>query len=130
MVQLVNYQGEKAYVIASLMDPQGEYDQTLYIMGDDDEWFHLIDEWWGWFGKKKRNIDGITGPTLGGGERRVITFDIDNSKIDKGYKIRFETSVEDQKYHAADLEVEITSSPQKEPIEGSGYIRYVRLMKN
>lgn len=130
MVQMVNYQGEKAYVIASLMNPEGEYERTLYIMGADPEWFHLIDEWWSYFGKKKRSVDGITGATVAGGERKVITFGIDNSKIDKGYKIRFETSVEDQKYFPADLEIELTSEIPPKPIDGTGYIRYVRLLKN
>src|SRR5690606_22385202 len=130
MIQLVNYQGEKAYVIASLMNPEGEYERTLYIMGDDPEWYHLIDEWWSFFGKKKRSVDGITGATVAGGERKVITFDIDNAKIDKGYKIRFETSVEDQKYYPADLEIELISQIPAKPMEGTGYIRYVRLMKN
>ncbi len=130
MVQMINYTGEGAYVIVSLINPEGEYDQTLYIMGDDSEWFHLIDEWWSYFGKKKRNIDGITGPTLSGGERKVIAFDIENSKLDKGYKIRFETSVEDQAYHPVDLELDASASMPAKPVKGSGYVRYVRMMSN
>ena len=128
MVQMVNYTGEKAYVIVSLMNPKGEYDQTLHILGDDSEWFHLIDEWWSYFGKKKRDIDGITGPTIGGGARKVIAFDVENAKLDQGYKIRFETSVEDQQYHPADLEIEASYLLPTKPVKGSGYIRYVRIM--
>lgn len=130
MVQMVNYTGEGAYVIVSLINPEGKYDKTLYILGDDAEWYHLIDEWWGYFGKKKRNIDGITGPTVSGGERKVIAFDIENSKLDKGYKIRFETSVEDQEYHPKDLEIAASSSMPTKPVKGSGYVRYVRMMPN
>lgn len=127
---MVNYTGENAYVIVSLINPKGEYDQTLFIIGDDFEWYHLIDEWWNYFGKKKRNIDGITGPTVSGGERKVIAFDIENSKLDQGYTIRFETSVEDQKYHPIDLEIAATTSIPAKPVNGSGYIRYVRMMPN
>lgn len=127
---MVNYTGEKAYVIISLMNPSGEYEKTLFIMGDDSEWYHLIDEWWEYFGKKKRNIDGITGATVGGGERKVVAFEVDNALMDQGYKIRFETSVEDQQYYPADVEIPLTSDMPATPVEGSGYIRYVRLMPN
>jgi hypothetical protein len=130
MVQTVNYEGEGAYIIASLMNPEGKYEKTLYILGEDPEWYHLIDEWWSYFGKEKRDVDGITGATLSGGERQVIAFDIDNSKVDKGYKIRFETSVEDQKYYSADLEIPLTSKIPSKPHKGQGFIRYVRIMTN
>ena len=130
MVQVVNYKGEGAYIIASLINPEGEYEKTLYILGDDPEWFHTIDEWWKFFGKKKRDIDGITGPTVGGGARQVITFDIDNSKIDSGYKIRFESCVEDQNYYPVDLEIPLKSKMPSSPVKGKGYVRYVRMMPN
>lgn len=130
LVQIKNYTGEGAYVITSLMSPEGTYVETLYIMGDDDEWYHEIDEWWSYFGKKKRTVDGITGATLGGGERKVISFEVDKEKLDKGYKIRFETSVEDQKYYPHDLEIPLTAKMPSGSIEGNGYIRYVRIMPN
>lgn len=128
MLQTINYDGEGAYIIVSLMNPEGKYDHTLFIVGEDGEYYHLIDEWWSYFGKKERNIDGMTGATVGGGERKVISFEIDNDKIDKGYKIRFETSVEDQKYYPTDLEIPLTSKMPPSPQNGTGYLRYVRIM--
>ncbi len=128
LVQMINYSGEGAYVIVSLIDPEGRYENTLYILGDDDQWYHEIDEWWSYFGKKKREVDGITGATLSGGARKVIAFDIEDAKMDKGYKIRFETSVEDQKYYPVDLEIPLTSEMPTTPLKGKGYIRYVRMM--
>lgn len=128
LVQTVNYTGENAYIIVSLMNPEGEYDHTLYIMGDDPEWYHLFDEWWSYFGKEARDVDGITGATVAGGQRKVIAFEVDKAKLDQGYKIRFETQVEDQDYYPADLEIPLVSEMPKSPQKGSGYIRYVRLM--
>jgi hypothetical protein len=130
LIQLKNYTGEGAYIITSLLDSKGNYVETLYIMGEDDEWYHEIDEWWSYFGRKKREVDGITGATLSGGERKVITFEVDKALLDKGYKIRFETSVEDQKYHPKDVEVPLSSKMPAGSIEGTGYIRYVRIMPN
>ena len=128
MIQMVNYTGEGAYVIISLIDPKGAYEKTLFIQGDDDEWDHEIDEWWKFFGAKKRSVDGITGATLAGGERTVSMIEIDDAKIDAGYKIRFETSVEDEGYYVKDVEIPLTTEALKAKAEGTGFIRYVRFM--
>ncbi len=128
LIQMINYTGEGAYIIVSLMNPQGEYEETLYILGDDPEWYHEIDEWWRFFGRQKREVDGITGATLSGGDRKMFVFGLPPERMDKGYKIRFETSVEDQKYTPAEIEIPYTTDITKLKYEGSNFIRYVRLI--
>ncbi|WP_027127550.1 DUF2271 domain-containing protein [Gelidibacter mesophilus] len=131
MIQMTNYTGEGAYVVISLIDPKGNYKKTLYVQGDDSEWYNTIEEWWKKFqGKKRSNLDAITGATISGGARTITILDIEDSKINTGYKIRFETAVEDQEYHVKDVEFELTSETVKSKKEGSGFIRYVRLMPN
>ena len=39
MVQMTNYVGEGAYVVISLINPDGHYEKTLYVQGDDEEWY-------------------------------------------------------------------------------------------
>jgi hypothetical protein len=128
MIQMKNYSGEGAYIIISLLNPAGAYEETLYVQGADDEWYFDLKEWWSFQGKKRANIDAITGATLSGGERKVTILDIPNNALDSGYKIRFETAVEDQKYHKDDVEFELTSATVKSKIEGKGFIRYIRMM--
>ncbi len=130
MVQLTNYTGEGAYIVISLINPQGEYDETLYMVGDDNEWYNTLEEWWKFYGKKRNNIDAITGETIAGGERTIKVINIDNTKIDAGYTIRFETAVEDDKYFVSDVEFPLTSENIKQKHEGNGFIRYVRMMPN
>jgi len=128
MMQMINYEGEKAYIVISLLNPAGEYEKTLYVQGDDDEWYFDISSWWDFQGKKRAPLDGITGATIGGGERKISVISIDNDKIDAGYKLRFETAVEDQKYYTSDVEFDLTSKNVKGKIEGKGFIRYVRML--
>ena len=128
MIQMTNYTGEGAYIVISLLNPEGEYEKTIYVQGDDEEWYHDITEWWKFQGKKRADIDAITGATISGGERAISVIKIDEDKIDKGYKIRFETAVEDQDYFADDVEFELTSESVKSKVEGKGFIRYIRLM--
>lgn len=132
LIQLKNYEGKAAYVIVSLVDSDDEYVETLRVLGDDHEWYPDILTWHE-FRKKKRHqprLDGVTGATIGSGERSVVAFSIDRKFIDKGYNLRFETAVEDKKYHSKDVIVQLTSDQLKiGKYDGKdGYIRQVRLI--
>jgi hypothetical protein len=128
MIQMKNYNGEGAYVIISLLNPNGSYEKTLYVQGADDEWYFDLKEWWEFQGKKRTNIDAITGATISGGARTISIIDIPDDALNKGYKLRFETAVEDQEYYKDDVEFDITSENVKAKIEGKGFIRYIRMM--
>ncbi|WP_194766884.1 DUF2271 domain-containing protein [Tamlana sp. I1] len=128
MIQMKNYTGEGAYIAISLLNPKGDYVKTLYVQGDDDEWYSDITEWWQFHGKVRTDIDAITGATVSGGGRSISVIAIENDKIDAGYKIRFESAVENQEYYKDDVEFELTSASVKSKFEGNGFIRYVRMM--
>ncbi len=128
MIQMTNYTGEGAYVVISLLDSEGNYVDTLYVQGDDDEWYFDISQWWDFYGKKRNNIDAITGATISGGNRAISVIEIPDDKIDAGYKIRFETAVEDQEYYPSDVEFELTAASINGKVAGKGFIRYVRMI--
>ncbi|MEW7280062.1 DUF2271 domain-containing protein [Aquimarina sp. 2201CG1-2-11] len=128
MIQLTNYTGEGAYVIVSLINAEGAYESTLYVQGQDEEWYHDIPEWWNFYGKTRPNIDAISGETVKGGERTIRILKIPKDKINTGYSIRFETAVEDQEYYKDDVQFELTSETVNSKKEGKGFIRYVRMM--
>lgn len=128
MIQMTNYSGEGAYIIISLLNPEGNYEKTLYVQGDDEEWYSDITEWWKFHGKVRTDIDAITGATVSGGGRSISVIQIDNDKINSGYKLRFESAVEDQEYHKDDVRFELTSENLKNKFEGKGFIRYIRMM--
>ncbi|MBS7254160.1 DUF2271 domain-containing protein [Flavobacterium branchiicola] len=129
MLQMANYMGEGAYIVVSLINPQGEYEKTLYVMGDDKKWYKSLKEWNKFQTQKPADISAKTGASVTGGDRSITTIEIDDSKINKGYKLRFESAVEDQKYYVSDLEIPLTTAGLADKTEGKGYIRYVRLNK-
>lgn len=129
MLQMSNYMGEGAYVVVSLINPKGDYEKTLYVMGDDKKWYNSLKEWHKFNSKKPANISAITGASVTGGDRSMTTIEIDDAKINKGYKLRFESAVENQKYHVSDVEIPLTTAGIAAKSEGKGYIRYVRLSK-
>ncbi|SEB36386.1 Predicted protein [Tenacibaculum sp. MAR_2009_124] len=128
MIQMKNYTGEGAYIVISILDKENKYVETVYVQGDDEEWYSDITEWWNYQGKVRADIDAITGATISGGNRTISVIQIDNNKIDKGYKLRFESAVEDQEYYKDDVQFELTSENLKSKIEGKGFIRYIRLI--
>lgn len=130
LLQTKNYSGEGAYIVVLLIDPKGNYEQTLYMQGQDEEWYDTLQEWWKNVGENAKGIDAISGATINPGARTVIAFEIPSGKIDAGYHLRFESAVEDQEYYKKDLELALTKENLKGKFDGEGFIRYVRLMSN
>ena len=130
MIQMTNYMGEGAYMVISLIDSKGKYDKTLYVLGSDKKWYKTLKEWYKFYSKKPSNISAITGASVTGGDRSVNVIDIESSKINAGYKIRFESAVEDKSYYVKDLEVPLTTEALSANTEGTGFIRYVRFSHN
>lgn len=130
MIQLTNYEGEGAYIVVSVVDGEGSYKETLYVQGDDNEWYRDLEQWWkNVYGINRPNIDAIVGETVTGGQRKMTILNIPTDKIDNGYKIRFESAVEDQEYYMDDLEFDLTTENLSTKKEGKGFIRYVRMIQ-
>ena len=130
MIQMISYQGEKAYVVISLINPKGEYEKTLSMRGPDKQWYNTLKDWHKFQTETKAKISAITGASVGGGDRAVVTVEIDKAKIDAGYTLRFESAVEEQNYHVKDVEVPLTAAGLAAKTDGKGYIKYVRFSSN
>ncbi|WP_159633711.1 DUF2271 domain-containing protein [Sphingobacterium composti Ten et al. 2007 non Yoo et al. 2007] len=131
MIQMQNYSGKEAYVIISLINPKGEYEKTLGVLGPDQEWYNTLPEWDKFRVKKKEKLNAITGASIAGGARATRVIEFDTAKLGKGYKLHFESSVEIQKYYVKDVEVPLTPEAldNKAGAKGTGYIRLVRFIK-
>lgn len=129
LIQLKNYGGEGAYVIASLMDPDGNYVKTLSVSGDDEEWYEDMPDWYKFHEAAGEDIDGLIGASIASGGRKITVLEVEADRLEAGYKLRFETAVEDQEYYAQDLEVELVEGNIKKKLPGTGFIRYVQLIQ-
>ena len=129
LVQMDGYRGEAAYVVISLINPQGAYDKTLYVLGSDKQWYNTLKEWYKYQTKTKAKLSAIAGASVTGGDRAVQVIELDDAKINKGYKLRFESAVEEQKYHVTDVEIPLTTEGLAERATGKGYVRFVKLSK-
>lgn len=130
LIQMTNYMGEGAYVVVSLIDSKGNYEKTLYVMGSDKKWYPNLKSWHKFHSKKPSDISATTGASVTGGDRSVKVIEIEDAKINAGYKLRFETAVEDKPYYEKDVEVPLTTEGLSAKTDGTGYIRYVRFSPN
>lgn len=129
MIQMNSYEGEGAYIIISLINPKGAYEKTLSVLGPDKQWYNTLKEWHKFQTKSNNKLSAITGASVGGGDRAMRTIEIDDTKLNKGYKLRFESAVEEQKYHITDVEIPLTTEALAERATGKGYIKFVKLSK-
>lgn len=128
MLQMNAYTGEEAYIVVSLINPKGTYEKTLYMMGDDKQWYNSFKEWFKFFSKTQK-VNAKTGASVGGGDRSMVNLDIEDKTMNKGYKLRFESAVEDQKYYLTDVEIPLTTEALAGKADGKGYIKYIRFSK-
>jgi hypothetical protein len=129
LVQLTNYTGEGAYVVVSLLDNKGKYKKTLQVFGDEERWYDDLPSWYKFLTTTKENVDGVSGASITAGSRKVFSITTDELMVDKGYKLRFETAVENKEYKEKDVEMDLAEANVGKTVNGTGYIRYVKLIK-
>ena len=58
----------------------------------------------------------------------MVVIQLDAAKINKGYKLRFESAVEANNYYKKDIEFSLTTANLQKKYNGKGFIRYVRML--
>lgn len=127
LVQMKNYPGQGAYIAAYIVNGKGQFVKTLQVMGDDERWHDSLKTWHNAQNKKAEKLDAITGASVSGGKRNIFTIQIDESLMNKGNKIRFESAVEHGEYVASELEIPLDKATIEEKVDGKGYIRFVKI---
>jgi hypothetical protein len=134
MVQMIDYRGEGAYFVISVVDANNNYLKTLYVMGNDKTWFSEMKAFWQYLRANNLYtderfyplIDGISGATISGGQRRVFPIQIPVQLLNKGYRLRFETAVEDKGYNTEDVALNLNQTALSENYQGSGFIQQIK----
>jgi hypothetical protein len=136
MVEMIEYRGEGAYFSVSIINRNDEYLKTIYVLGTDKTWFSEMKSFWVYL--KKNNlfmdddfyplIDGISGPTISGGEKRILQLKIPKKLFDESNYLRFETAVEDKGYHTNDISVSLNENNMNRLHQGNGFIKNIKIV--
>jgi hypothetical protein len=136
MVEMIEYRGEGAYFSVSIINRNDEYLKTIYVLGTDKTWFSEMKSFWVYL--KKNNlfmdddfyplIDGISGPTISGGEKRILQLKIPKKLFNESNYLRFETAVEDKGYHTNDINVSLNENNMNRLHQGNGFIKNIKFV--
>ena len=136
LLEIMDYRGEGAYFVISVLDKEENYIKTVYVLGDDKSWFSELKYFW--IHLRENNlfsdedfyplIDGISGPTISGGERRVFQIKVPKNLLNNSFHLRFETAVEDKAYHMNDINIALSTESLKQAHMGQGFIKKIQFI--
>lgn len=117
---LKSYGGNGAYLAIYLTDAQGKFHSTLRVAGRKAKYHSQLRDW---SRGEKRNVDGITGASVGSGQSLKVSVNVADALIDAGYQIRIDSAVEDGRENAAEVVVPLTAANAGKPVSGKGYVK-------
>lgn len=124
--RLKNYGGDGAYVALYITDANGRYHETLWVAGEDTEYYKHLRGWARGSRRQRSEYDGLTGASVGSGRTLTVTTDIADALIDAGYEVRVDTAVEDMRDNRADASAPLTTEGAGTPVTGRGYVQSLR----
>ena len=135
MIEMKDYSGEGAYINISVVNKEN-YLKTLYVLGNDKAWFSEMKSFWKYIRDNKLYldedfypiIDGISGATISGSQKRVIILKIPKSFLNKNHQLRFETAVEDEGYFVNDVNFILSENGLNKSYEGQGFIQKIKFI--
>lgn len=123
---LNNYGGDGAYLALYLTDASGAYAGTLWMAGGKSKYYDSLSGWYRATGGDARQIDGITGASVGAGRTLEITLDLADALIDAGYTLHVDAAVEDMRDSPDDVAVPLTSAGAGQAVPGRRYVASLR----
>ena len=121
--KLKQYGGAGAYVVMYVTDGSGRYQGTLWMAGGKSKYYRHLNDWKRASGGDLRQIDGITGASVGSGKTLTVKLDLADALIDAGYQIRIDAAVEDMADSPSEVVVPLTSNRAGQVAAGRAYIQ-------
>ncbi len=117
------YGGNGAYVVLWVTDASGKYAGTLWMAGAKSKYWSHLSDWQRASGGRAREVDGITGASIGSGRTLKISVDIADAMIDAGYVVHVDTSVENGRDNPSEVVAPLATSAAGKPVAGRGYVK-------
>lgn len=121
--QLSDYRGDGAYLAIYLTDSKGAYQGTVWIAGQDSDYYKHLRGWARGSRMDRAEYDGLTGASITSGRTLKMTLNLDDSLIDSGHQVRVDTSVEDMRDNRADVVTPLTTDGAGKTVSGRGYVK-------
>lgn len=124
-VDMNRYGGDGAYVVLYVTDASGAYAGSLWMAGGKSKYYKHLSGWYRATRGDARQVNGITGASVGQGRTLEITLDLQDALFDAGYTLTVDAAVEDMSESPREVVVPLTSAGKGKPVRGGRYIASV-----
>lgn len=122
VTKLKPYGGDGAYLALYVTDKAGAYKGTLWLAGGKAKYYRHLSDWQRLSGGAPKEIDGVTGASVGAGRTLTVTVDLADTLIDGGFDVRIDTAVENMRDNPSEVVAPLTSVGAGKPVPGRGYV--------
>lgn len=116
------YGGDGAYLAYYVTNAAGGYVGTLWMAGDKSRYYDHMSDWYAASGGDLRQVDGITGASVGQGRTLEISLELQDTLFDAGYVLHIDAAVEDMRNSPREISVPLTTAGAGQASAGRRYI--------
>ena len=109
--QIATYRGPNAFLAIYVTKPDGSYDTTLWVAGQNQRYYRHLRNWVRGISSASGNIDGISGASVA------------DAMIDAGYQIHVDSAVENGGEYPNDVVMPLAQANSGHAAVGTGYVQ-------
>jgi len=121
--QIATYRGPNAFLAIYLAKPDGGYDSTLWVAGQNQRYYRHLRNWVRGISAVGGTIDGISGASVGTGQTLSVHASVADAMIDAGYQIHVDSAVENGGEYPNDVVMPLARANSGVAATGTGYVQ-------
>ena len=120
--QLNRYGGDGAYLAIYVTGPSGAYVGSLWMAGRKTKYYKHLRGWYQATRGNTREVNGITGASVGQGRSLEISLDLNDALLDAGYTLHIDAAAENMRESPSEITVPLTKANAGKTVKGRLYI--------
>lgn len=121
-VTMAQYGGPGAYLAIYVTDASGAYAGSLWMSGGKSKYYKHLTDWTKLTGGDTAQVDGITGASVGSGQKLELSMDLADALFDAGYTLHIDAAAEDMRDSPNEVSVPLNTASAGVPVPGRRYI--------
>lgn len=119
---LANYGGRGAYLAYYVTDASGAYVGTVWMSGGRSKYYKHLSGWVRASGYNVRDLNGVTGASVGSGRSLKLTMNLSDKLFDAGYTLHVDAAAENFRESPNDVAIPLTTKGAGQASRGRRYV--------
>ena len=121
-VNMAQYGGPGAYLAIYVTDSSGAYAGSLWMAGGKSKYYKHLSDWAQFTGGDVAQVEGITGASVGSGQKLELSMDLADALFDAGYTLHIDAAAEEMRDSPNEVSVPLTAAGAGQAVSGRRYI--------